>query len=227
MNIVRYYIKSSLVNVTKLPNRHFASKTIKSAAMSLSAVKNAAKRIVWVDLEMTGLDIEKDHILEIACVVTDENLNIIATGPNIIINQPDSILNEMNDWCVAQHGESGLTEASRKSNVTLKDAEKQVLDFVKSHAPEKKCPLGGNSVYMDRLFIRKYMPTLNNYLHYRVIDVSTIKELAKRWYQKEFSLMPQKKFRHRSVDDILESIEELKYFKDNIFKSSMKLQTDV
>ena len=123
--------------------------------------------------------------------------------------------------------QSGLTEASRKSNVSLKDAEKQVLDFVKSHTPEKKCPLGGNSVYMDRLFIRKYMPILDNYLHYRVIDVSTIKELAKRWYQKEFSNMPQKKFRHRSVDDILESIEELKYFKQHIFKSTMKLQTEV
>nr|XP_021184071.2 probable oligoribonuclease [Helicoverpa armigera] len=227
MNIVRFCLKSSFVNLTKPPVRLLSSRAKVSPVMALSAVKNAAKRIVWVDLEMTGLDIEKDHILEIACVVTDADLNIVAQGPNIIINQPDSILDGMNDWCVSQHGESGLTEASRKSNVTLKEAEKQVLEFVKSHAPEKKCPLGGNSVYMDRLFIRKYMPILDNYLHYRVIDVSTIKELAKRWYQKEFSLMPQKKFRHRSVDDILESIEELKYFKQHIFKSTMKLQTEV
>lgn len=112
-----------------------------------------------------------------------------------------------------------MTEASRKSSISLKAAEDQVLEFVKSHVPERQCPLGGNSVYMDRLFIRKYMPTLDQYLHYRVIDVSTIKELTKRWYQKEFSSMPLKKFRHRSIDDILESIEELKYFKTHIFKS--------
>ncbi|KAJ8716494.1 hypothetical protein PYW07_003121 [Mythimna separata] len=227
MNIARCYLRSSFVNLTKPQIRLLSTSSKLSSVMALSAIKNAAKRIVWVDLEMTGLNIEKDHILEIACVVTDADLNVVAEGPNIVINQPDSVLNEMNDWCVAQHGESGLTEASRKSNVSLKDAEKQVLDFVKTHAPEKKCPLGGNSVYMDRLFIRKYMPILDNYLHYRVIDVSTIKELAKRWYQKEFSLMPQKKFRHRSVDDILESIEELKYFKQHIFKSTMKLQTEV
>ncbi|KAJ8723496.1 hypothetical protein PYW08_003408 [Mythimna loreyi] len=227
MNVVRYCLRSSFVNLTKPPLRLLSTSSKLSSVMALSPVKNAAKRIVWVDLEMTGLNIEKDHILEIACVVTDADLNIIAQGPNIVINQPDSVLNEMTDWCVAQHGESGLTEACRKSKVSLKEAEKQVLDFVKSHAPEKKCPLGGNSVYMDRLFISKYMPLLNNYLHYRVIDVSTIKELAKRWYQKEFSLMPQKKYSHRTLDDILESIEELKYFKQHIFKSSMKLQTEV
>lgn len=98
-------------------------------------------------------------------------------------------------------------------------AEKEVLDFVSSHVPKNKCPLGGNSVYVDRLFIRKYMPTLNEYLHYRLIDVSSIKELARRWYPKEFSRMPQKTFKHRSMDDILDSVEELKYFKENIFKS--------
>lgn len=115
--------------------------------------------------------------------------------------------------------QSGLTEASRKSQISVGDAEKIVLDFVSSHVPEKKCPLGGNSIYMDRLFIRKYMPNFDSYLHYRVIDVSTVKELAKRWYQKEYSSVPQKKFQHRSIDDILESIEELKYYKNNIFKS--------
>lgn len=111
-----------------------------------------------------------------------------------------------------------MTEASRKSKITLQEAEKEVLNFVQEHAPEKKCPMGGNSIYMDRLFIRKYMPKLDDYLHYRVIDVSTIKELAKRWYQKEFSHIPQKKFLHRSIDDILESIQELKYYREKIFK---------
>ncbi|CAH1636604.1 unnamed protein product [Spodoptera littoralis] len=223
MNIVRWYLKPSFVKQLTKPVGLLSN----IVTMSSSAFSSAAKRIVWVDLEMTGLNVEKDHILEIACVVTDDDLNIVAKGPNIVINQPDSILNEMNDWCIAQHGESGLTEASRQSKITLKDAEQQVLDFVKSHAPEKKCPLGGNSVYMDRLFLRKYMPVLDNYLHYRIIDVSSIKELAKRWYQKEYSLMPMKKFKHRSIDDILESIEELKYFKRHIFKATDKLQTAV
>ncbi|KOB78796.1 Oligoribonuclease, mitochondrial, partial [Operophtera brumata] len=181
--------------------------------------KDATKHIVWVDLEMTGLDIDNDHILEIACLVTDAELNVVATGPNLIIHQPDNVLNGMDDWCVAQHGESGLTEASRKSNISLIDAENKVFDFLKTHIPEKKCPLGGNSVYMDRLFLRKYMPKIDQYLHYRIIDVSTIKELGRRWYQKEYSNMPRKKFSHRAVDDILESIDEMKYFRRNIFKS--------
>ncbi|KAJ0183142.1 hypothetical protein K1T71_001118 [Dendrolimus kikuchii] len=180
--------------------------------------KDASKRIVWFDLEMTGLDVEKDQILEIACLITDKDLNIIAHGPDIVINQPVSILNNMNPWSMSQHGESGLTEASRKSKISLMEAEKYVLDFVKTHVPEKKCPISGNSVYMDRLFLRKYMPTLNDYLHYRIIDVSTIKELARRWFQKEYSNIPQKKFTHRSMDDILESIAELKYYKEHIFK---------
>lgn len=115
--------------------------------------------------------------------------------------------------------QSGLTEASKNSNVSIKEAENMVLSFLKTHVPEKKCPLGGNSVYMDRIFLKKFMPKVDNYLHYRIIDVSTIKELGKRWYQKEYSNMPTKKFRHRAIDDILESIEEMKYFKQNIFKS--------
>ncbi|KAL0879971.1 hypothetical protein ABMA27_002484 [Loxostege sticticalis] len=189
-----------------------------ASKMALQALRDSAKRIVWVDLEMTGLDIDKDHILEIACLVTDADLNVVATGPNLVIHQPDSILDNMNSWCVAQHGESGLTEASRKSPISITEAEKKVMEFVTSHVPEKKCPLGGNSVYMDRLFLRKYMPNLDSYLHYRIIDVSTIKELARRWFQKEYSSIPKKKFQHRSVDDILESIEELKYYRNNIFK---------
>ncbi|KAL0830376.1 hypothetical protein ABMA28_002562 [Loxostege sticticalis] len=193
-----------------------------ASKMALQALRDSAKRIVWVDLEMTGLDIDKDHILEIACLVTDADLNVVATGPNLVIHQPDSILDNMNSWCVAQHGESGLTEASRKSPISITEAEKKVMEFVTSHVPEKKCPLGGNSVYMDRLFLRKYMPNLDSYLHYRIIDVSTIKELARRWFQKEYSSIPKKKFQHRSVDDILESIEELKYYRNNIFKAENK-----
>ncbi|CAH4037965.1 probable oligoribonuclease [Pieris brassicae] len=179
---------------------------------------NKSKRIVWVDLEMTGLDIEKDHILEIACLVSDENLKVVATGPNIVIHQPDEILNSMNDWCISTHGESGLTKSSQESKVSVKDAEEKVLTFLKSHVPEKTCPLGGNSVYMDKIFLRKYMPTLNDYLHYRIVDVSSIKEIVKRWYPKEYSNVPQKKFAHRGMNDILESLEELKYYKTNVFR---------
>ncbi|RVE48578.1 hypothetical protein evm_006767 [Chilo suppressalis] len=104
--------------------------------------KEAAKRIVWIDMEMTGLDINKDRILEIACLITDADLNLIATGPNIVVHQPEEILQNMNSWCVSQHGASGLTEASRKSEVTIENAEKQLLDFVSAHIPENKCPLG-------------------------------------------------------------------------------------
>ncbi|XP_053604843.1 probable oligoribonuclease [Plodia interpunctella] len=188
--------------------------------MSLRTAKNMAKRIVWVDLEMTGLNVETDRILEIACLVTDADLNIVATGPNLVIHQPNSVLENMNQWCINQHGESGLTEASRNSKITLEEAENQILSFVQQHVPEKRCPIGGNSIYMDRLFLRKYMPKFNDYLHYRVIDVSTVKELAKRWYQKDFSSIPQKSFKHRTIDDIHDSIKELKYYKEHIFKSN-------
>ncbi|XP_049872813.1 probable oligoribonuclease [Pectinophora gossypiella] len=219
MNILRQTVFSSVGFITKSIIRPVSNSSNLMSNMDITTVRGGAKRIVWVDLEMTGLDIEKDHILEIACLVTDAQLNIVAKGPNLIIHQPDDILSSMNPWCVNQHGESGLMEASRKSKISLRDAENQVLKFVTSHVPEKKCPLGGNSVYMDRLFLRKYMPRFDNYLHYRIIDVSTIKELAKRWYSREFSRIPQKKFKHRSIDDILESIEELKYYRENIFKN--------
>ncbi|XP_047531076.1 probable oligoribonuclease isoform X1 [Vanessa atalanta] len=217
-NFLTFYTRGCLSTSPK----HFLYRETKMDLHSNSA----AKRIVWVDLEMTGLDVEKDHILEIACLVTDCNLNLIAEGPNIIIHQPDEILSNMNAWCIAQHGESGLTKASRESNVSVLEAENQILNFVKSHVPEKKCPLGGNSVYMDRIFIRKYMPNLNDYLHYRIIDVSSIKELAKRWYQKEYSRIPQKKFQHRCLNDIKESIEELNYYRVNIFKQNETMQIE-
>ncbi|KAL4707605.1 hypothetical protein ACJJTC_001650 [Scirpophaga incertulas] len=191
---------------------------LRSLTTNHKEVEMATKRIVWVDLEMTGLDFENDHILEIACLVTEGNLDMVAKGPDIVIHQSDDILDNMDQWCVAQHGQSGLTEASRKSTTSIADAEKQILDFVSAHVPKGRCPLGGNSVYMDKLFIKKYMPKLDSYLHYRLIDVSTIKELAKRWYSKEFSAIPNKKFSHRSLDDILETIQELKYYKENIFK---------
>ncbi|XP_072932522.1 probable oligoribonuclease [Epargyreus clarus] len=216
MSILRQFFTSSIKNILNAVVRP----SVTLVTMKPFSSKSAAQHIVWVDLEMTGLDIHKDHILEIACLITDAELNIVATGPNIIINQPDNILDNMNQWCITQHGESGLTEASRKSKISVCEAEQEILNFVRAHVPEKRCPLGGNSVYMDRLFLREYMPTLDEYLHYRIIDVSTIKELAKRWYPRDFSRIPQKKFQHRCMSDIMESIEEMKYYREHIFKQS-------
>ncbi|KAK5649815.1 hypothetical protein RI129_000844 [Pyrocoelia pectoralis] len=174
-------------------------------------------RIVWIDMEMTGLDIEKDKIMEIACIVTDGNLDIVAEGPNIILNVPKEILENMDDWCVKQHKKSGLTESSLLSNVTTEDAEKQLFKFIANHVVEKCSPLAGNSVYMDRLFLRKFMPKVDNYLHYRIIDVSSIKELCRIWNRDIYKNMPTKTLEHRALQDIRESVHELKFYKLNFF----------
>lgn len=180
----------------------------------------SSNNIVWIDLEMTGLDVEKDRILEIACIITDSELNITAKGPNIILHEPDSVLESMNEWCKKHHTETGLVEAVKESKITLQQAEKEILDFVKQYCPAKTCPMAGNSIYMDRLFISKYMPTMNDYLHYRVIDVSTIKELCKRWNDNAYSSSPRKRLVHRALDDILESITELTYYKKSFFRTT-------
>ncbi|XP_011165727.1 probable oligoribonuclease [Solenopsis invicta] len=174
--------------------------------------------IVWIDLEMTGLDVDKDHILEIACLVTDKNLNVISEDLNIVIHQSDIILENMNDWCKENHTKTGLTQNSRSSTVSLEEAEKMVLNFLKKYTLERSCPLAGSSVYMDRFFLHKYMPLVNEYLHYRIIDVSTVKEIARRWNPGVLNSMPKKKLNHRALDDIKESINELRYYKKNFFK---------
>lgn len=179
---------------------------------------NISARIVWVDLEMSGLDIDKEHILEMACLVTDDQLNVIAEGPELIIHQEDSVLDNMGEWCKNQHGNSGLTEAVRKSNISLENAEQQMLDFVTKHTVEKQAPLAGNSIHVDRQFLEKYMKKFMNHLHYRIIDVSTVKELCRRWYPEDLGNAPKKKTSHRALDDIKESIEELKYYRSTIFK---------
>ncbi|XP_067665282.1 oligoribonuclease, mitochondrial-like [Haliotis asinina] len=176
-------------------------------------------RIVWIDLEMTGLNVETDQILEIACLVTDEQLNIVAEGPNLVINQPESALDAMDNWCTEHHEKSGLTEAVQKSIITLPKAEQEVVQFVKMHTQPGMCPLGGNSVHCDKMFLNKYMPQLVNHLHYRIIDVSTVKELCRRWCPEKYEAAPEKKVSHRALDDIKESIEELKYYRDSIFCS--------
>nr|XP_022910903.1 probable oligoribonuclease [Onthophagus taurus] len=175
-------------------------------------------RIVWIDMEMTGLDVEKDKVLEIACLITDGDLNTVAEGPDIIIHHGNNVLSNMNDWSKRQHEKTGLTEASRKSNIPIEVAEKQLMDFIKKYVTERMSPLAGNSVYMDRMFIKKHLPKIDNYLHYRIIDVSTIKELCQRWNENIYRKAPRKVCDHRALSDIKESIKELKYYKDTFFK---------
>lgn len=193
-----------------------------SADTSSSSVSSAAmsQRMVWVDLEMTGLDIEKDQIIEMACIITDSDLNVLAEGPNLIIKQPDELLDGMSDWCKEHHGKSGLTQAVRNSQITLELAEYEFLSFVRQHTPPGQCPLAGNSVHADKRFLDKYMPQFMYHLHYRIVDVSTVKELCRRWFPGEYKMAPQKRASHRALDDIQESIKELQFYRANIFKST-------
>ncbi|EDW98188.2 probable oligoribonuclease [Drosophila yakuba] len=174
--------------------------------------------IVWMDLEMTGLDIEKDKILEVSCIITDKDLNVKSEGPCFAINHPQEVYDTMNEWCKEHHYKSGLVDRCKSSDVKPEQASNLLLSYLEMNVPKRACPLGGNSVYMDRLFLRKFMPLVDDYLHYRIVDVSTIKELAKRWRPKVLTSAPKKSVAHRSLDDILESINELKYYKANFFK---------
>jgi oligoribonuclease len=173
--------------------------------------------LVWMDLEMTGLDPKNCAIIEIASIVTDKDLNLIAQGPLLVIHQPQPVLDAMDDWNKKHHGESGLIAAVQKSTTTLEEAERQTLGFISQYTKAKCSPLCGNTIYQDRRFLIEYMPVLEDYLHYRLVDVSTIKELVKRWYGPEFQL-PQKKQKHKALEDILETIEELKFYRKMIFK---------
>lgn len=175
-------------------------------------------RLVWIDLEMTGLDPERERIIEIAVVVTDGDLGVVAEGPNLVIHQPDSILRAMDDWNQRHHGASGLIDRVRAATVSEAQAEAQVLAFVAEHCESGKCPLAGNSVHRDRRFLRRYMRQLDEYLHYRIIDVSTVKELVRRWYPQAFASAPEKRDSHRALDDIHESIAELRYYRESVFR---------
>ncbi|KAG0180101.1 Oligoribonuclease, mitochondrial [Apophysomyces sp. BC1021] len=171
---------------------------------------------------MTGLDIQKDHLIEIAVLLTDGDLNIVAEGPELVIHQPREVMDSMNgnvkmDWCKQHHGASGLTQAVLDSHVTMTDAQDQVLEFIQRHIPSGVAPLAGNSVHADKRFLEKEMPRIVDYLHYRIVDVSTVKELAKRWYP-DVAAGVVKKNGHRALDDIKESIEELRYYQRHLFK---------
>src|SRR5688572_22627795 len=174
--------------------------------------------LVWLDMEMTGLDPERERIIEVATIITDGQLTEVATGPEIVIHQPDEILGAMDDWNKTHHGASGLTERVKASTISEADAEAQTIAFINQHVGTKERPvLAGNSIHQDRRFIHRYMPALDKRLHYRMVDVSTIKELARRWYPAIVSKQPVKKETHRALDDIRESIDELRFYKLHLF----------
>lgn len=174
------------------------------------------ENLVWVDMEMTGLHPETDVVLEIATIVTDKNLNILAEGPVLAIYQPNSILDNMDPWCIETHGKSGLTERCRNSKVTEQDAVKLTIEFLQQYVDKGVSPMCGNTIGQDRRFMNKYMPELENYFHYRNIDVSTIKELVKRWQPASLEGF-SKKGVHLALDDIRESIAELAFYRQKVF----------
>lgn len=191
--------------------------TRKMSAISKPVTKDDHRtRLVWIDLEMSGLNIDVDHILEIACLITDQELNIVAEGHNIIIHQEDKVLDGMDAWCTATHGNNGLIVAVKNSLISLEKAEQMTLDFITQHTPVGKCALAGNSVHADKVFLDKYMKKITNHLHYRIVDVSTIKELTYRWYP-QVTPFP-KRDHHRALSDIKESIAELNYYRKAVFK---------
>ncbi|MBM4375506.1 MAG: oligoribonuclease [Deltaproteobacteria bacterium] len=173
-------------------------------------------RLVWVDLEMTGLDAEACAIVEIATIVTDEQLGIVAEGPNHIVYQPEEVLARMHPEVVAMHTKSGLLDRIRASRVSVAEAEAATLAFVREHCEAKASPLCGNSVHKDRQFLERYMPLLHAHLHYRNIDVSTVKELVRRWYGDRVPAYA-KGDKHRALDDIRESIGELRHYRERVF----------
>ncbi|MEY3732875.1 MAG: hypothetical protein RL347_234 [Actinomycetota bacterium] len=178
----------------------------------------AQDRLVWIDCEMTGLDLAKDQLVEIAVIVTDSDLTELDEGVNIIIRPEDlSILEGMDEVVVNMHTDSGLLELI-PSGVPLAEAQDQVMAYVRQHVPEaRKAPLAGSSVYVDRGFLARDMPELDAHLHYRLVDVSSVKEIARRWYPRAYFNSPEKKGNHRALGDIRESIAELRYYRDAVF----------
>ena len=173
--------------------------------------------MIWIDLEMTGLDTQRDYIIEIASIVTDKNLNIIEEGPNLVITQPDEIMNSMDQWNTDHHTNSGLVQKVRESNITESMAERQTIDFLSKYVTKGQSPLCGNTICQDRRFLARCMPDLESFCHYRSIDVSSIRELGKRWFFEDIDNF-QKNSNHRALDDIRDSIDELRYYRKTLFK---------
>jgi len=174
--------------------------------------------LIWIDLEMTGLDPDNDVIIEIATIVTDDQLNVLEEGPMIAIHQEDSILAGMDEWNTRQHGASGLTERVKKSQYSVAQAEKETLSFLEKYVPKGKSPMAGNSICQDRRFLYRSMRTLEEYFHYRNLDVSTLKELSRMWAPAEIHKGFKKHGSHLAMDDIRESIAEMSYYRKHIMK---------
>jgi oligoribonuclease len=174
--------------------------------------------LVWLDMEMTGLEPDRERVIEVAMILTDGQLVEIAPGPELVIHQSDEVLAAMDDWNKRHHGASGLIDRVRASTLDDPGAEAQLLAFVNAHVSAKERPvLAGNSIHQDRRFMRRYMPQLDKRLHYRMVDVSTVKELARRWFPAIVAKQRPKKETHRALDDIRESIEELRFYKQHVF----------
>jgi oligoribonuclease len=175
--------------------------------------------LVWMDLEMTGLEPARHAVVEIATLVTDDELEIVAEGPDLVVACTPELLAEMDDIVRSMHTRSGLLAAIETSTVTLEEAGRQTLEFIKQHVPEPRTvPLCGNSIGTDRRFLAHYLPEVEQWLHYRSVDVSTVKELARRWYPDVLAAAPKKAGGHRAMDDIKESVAELRYYREAIFK---------
>ncbi|MDR1057889.1 MAG: oligoribonuclease [Coxiellaceae bacterium] len=179
-------------------------------------MRMSQNNLIWLDLEMTGLDPDKDRILEIATIVTDKHLNIMAEGPVIAIHHSDKVLAKMDEWCVNQHGSSGLTDRVRRSKISTRKAEELTLQFLQEYVPEGKSPMCGNTICQDRRFLYRYMPKLEKYFHYRNFDVSVLKIIARRWYP-HLAKGLQRKTKHQALSDVYDSIDEMKYYIKNLF----------
>jgi oligoribonuclease len=177
---------------------------------------DAEQRLIWIDLEMTGLDTQHDEIIEIATVITDAGLEILAEGPVYAIHQPAAVLDAMDEWNVRQHGQSGLLERVRESGVTCAEAERQTLEFLRQWVPAGASPMCGNSICQDRRFLARLMPELEAYFHYRNLDVSSVKELVRRWAPSVLDDI-RKEGSHLALDDIRDSIAELRYYREHVF----------
>jgi oligoribonuclease len=181
-------------------------------------VADSAGHLVWIDCEMTGLDLTRDKLIEVAVLVTDSDLNVLDPGLDLVISADDDVLEGMVDVVTEMHAKSGLTQAVRASTLTVAEAEQQLLAYVRRFVPERRtAPLCGNSIGTDRGFLARDMPELDDHLHYRMIDVSSIKELARRWFPRVYFAQPQKGLAHRALADIIESVRELAYYRQTLF----------
>ncbi|QKE85393.1 oligoribonuclease [Arthrobacter sp. NEB 688] len=196
------------------------------ASMSAPTDRTHTDRIVWIDCEMTGLSLEADALVEVAALVTDFDLTVLGEGVDVVVRPPDAALEQMNDFVRGMHTTSGLLD-ELASGVPLEDAEAMVLDYVRQWVPEPgRAPLGGNTVATDRAFLARDMPALESHLHYRIIDVSSIKELSRRWFPRAYFSAPTKSGGHRALADIRESIAELRYYREAVFVTPPGRPTD-